>query len=297
MIKQKREQIKPALIMCSVLGVIIIVMFIAANSVNRNVVRDMKGEVLFYCDGIKLYDFDNDKLSEIARSSCFDGKFTGDGKIVYADGESNGFSIYDPAENKVLQTVSIEKGRIKGLTYSPENKTVLLIICDDDRYLINAYSGDDFSDVRTIADSEYEICGLDVCDGGDVYYTVYDGNAGILESVGIMGKTPVKELQSDGERLTAPCAVKDFVYICENKSTDSEIVKYSKKLGKATVPKFNSDEYNCTSIVTVSDEEYITSCDKDGKWGLYVCNGSNIVLIDNITCDDDLIKVTDYNNK
>lgn len=294
-IRKKKEQVKPALIMCAVVGIIIIVMFVAANSVNKNVVKNMKGRVLFYGDGLKMYDFDNDKLTNISGQKCFDGMFTDDGRVVFADGETNVFSIYDLNENKISETIPVDKGEIMNLAYSREKKMAALVICDGDRYMINTYGGDNFTETDTIVDSEQEICGICFDEDDRIYYTTYNNGTGILESVEVSGGTPESKLRSDGVKLTDVCVRGDYVYVCEEKPGDSDIVKYGIKLGRVTVPKFNSDEYNCTSIVTVSDEEYISACDRDGKWGLYVCNGSNMVCIENAGTYDK-IKVTDYIN-
>ncbi len=292
-IRQKKEQVKPALIMCAVVGVIIMIVFIAATSVNRNVVSNMKGSVLFYGDGLKLYDFDSDELTDIAGEGCFDARFMEQGKIIYADGNDNSFSIYDTDENKSVTTVRTESGQIKELACSADYRTVALVVCDDGHYYINTYSGENFAETGTITESENEICGISFDENSKIYYTVYDGTDGYLEAIGISGGTPEKVLKSEGERMTELCAAGDYVYITEEKPGDSDIVRYGIKSGKTTVLKFNSDDYNCAGIVAVSDGEYITAGDRDEGWGLYVCNGSNMVRVD-AAGQYEILKVTDY---
>lgn len=45
--KNRKEHLKPAFILCGIVGVVIIIIFIASGQVNKNVANNLKGRVLY----------------------------------------------------------------------------------------------------------------------------------------------------------------------------------------------------------------------------------------------------------
>ena len=69
--KNKKEHLKPAFILCGIVGVVIIIIFIASGQVNKNVANNLKGKVLYTegADVIKEYDFKEDRTQVIGKGT------------------------------------------------------------------------------------------------------------------------------------------------------------------------------------------------------------------------------------
>ena len=90
--KNKKEHLKPAFILCGIVGVVIIIIFIASGQVNKNVANNLKGKVLYTegTDVIKEYDFKEDRAEVIGKGT---NAHYVDDEIVYND--TNRIYIYD----------------------------------------------------------------------------------------------------------------------------------------------------------------------------------------------------------
>lgn len=285
--KNKKEHLKPAFILCGIVGVVIIIIFIASGQVNKNVANNLKGKVLYTegTDVIKEYDFKEDRAEVIGKGT--NAHYADDG-IVYND--TNRIYIYDGRTDRELYALEPEC-RITSLTAA--GSVIAASYVQGDAYSIIKYDTEKkVAEVLITSDNEI----MSVCAGKDseLYYTETDGEDTSLCKLSINGGSPEKLLKGNDERIEYITYVGGMILMCENKSGNTVMSRFNIKTAKAVELKFSSDEYNCVSAAAVHDEEYIVSSDKDTeKYALYVCNGSNMVRIDKISGADSL-KVSDY---
>ena len=285
--KNKKELLKPAFILCGIVGVVIIIIFIASGQVNKNVANNLKGKVLYTegTDVIKEYDFKEDMAEVIGKGT--NAHYADDG-IVYND--TNRIYIYDGRTDRELYALEPEC-RITSLTAA--GSVIAASYVQGDAYSIIKYDTEKKA-AEVLITSDNEI--MSVCTGKDseLYYTETDGEDTSLCKLSINGGSPEKLLKGNDERIEYITYVGGMILMCENKSGNTVMSRFNIKTSKAVELKFSSDEYNCVSAAAVYDEEYIVSSDKDTeKYALYVCNGSNMVRIDKISGTDSL-KVSDY---
>lgn len=285
--KNKKEHLKPAFILCGIVGVVIIIIFIASGQVNKNVANNLKGKVLYTegTDVIKEYDFKEDRAEVIGKGT--NAHYADDG-IVYND--TNRIYIYDGRTDRELYALEPEC-RITSLTAA--ESVIAASYVQGDAYSIIKYDTEKKA-AEVLITSDNEI--MSVCAGKDseLYYTETDGEDTSLCKLSINGGSPEKLLKGNDERIDYITYVGGMILMCENKSGNTVMSRFNIKTSKAVELKFSSDKYNCVSAAAVYDEEYIVSSDKDTEnYALYVCNGSNMVRIDKISGTDSL-KVSDY---
>lgn len=285
--KNKKEHLKPAFILCGIVGVVIIIIFIASGQVNKNVANNLKGKVLYTegTDVIKEYDFKEDRAEVIGKGT--NAHYADDG-IVYND--TNRIYIYDGRTDRELYALEPEC-RITSLTAA--ESVIAASYVQGDVYNIIKYDTEKKA-AEVLITSDNEI--MSVCAGKDseLYYTETDGEDTSLCKLSINGGSPEKLLKGNDERIDYITYVGGMILMCENKSGNTVMSRFNIKTSKAVELKFSSDKYNCVSAAAVYDEEYIVSSDKDTEnYALYVCNGSNMVRIDKISGTDSL-KVSDY---
>lgn len=285
--KNKKEHLKPAFILCGIVGVVIIIIFIASGQVNKNVANNLKGKVLYTegTDVIKEYDFKENRAEVIGKGT--NAHYADDG-IVYND--TNRIYIYDGRTDRELYALEPEC-RITSMT--AVGSVIAASYVQGDAYKIIKYDTEKKA-AEVLITSDNEI--MSVCAGKDseLYYTETDGEDTSLCKLSINGGSPEKLLKGNDERIEYITYVGGMILMCENKSGNTVMSRFNIKTAKAVELKFSSDEYNCVSAAAVHDEEYIVSSDKDTeKYALYVCNGSNMVRIDKISGADSL-KVSDY---
>lgn len=285
--KNKKEHLKPAFILCGIVGVVIIIIFIASGQVNKNVANNLKGKVLYTegTDVIKEYDFKEDRAEVIGKGS--NAHYADDG-IVYND--TNRIYIYDGRTDRELYALEPEC-RITSLTAA--GSVIAASYVQGEAYSIIKYDTEKKA-AEVLLTSDNEI--MSVCAGKDseLYYTETDGEDTSLCKLSINGGSPEKLLKGNDERIEYITYVGGMILMCENKSGNTVMSRFNIKTAKAVELKFSSDKYNCVSAAAVYDEEYIVSSDKDTEnYALYVCNGSNMVRIDKISGADSL-KVSDY---
>lgn len=304
--KNKRYQIKPALILCGVMALFIVVIFVMAGNINRNVAKNMKGRIL--CDEISpdgkssvvMYDFETGESVRISEKaglgSAKNGIFTASDKAAFIaeDGERSAIYIYD-MEKGSAETVSISDGwRYLDIDYCAGKDRFVCLCGDGKGWMIEEIAADGTKISETpVFESENAIHALNYSDSGDEVYFVHDnGNGGgTLKSVKDLR---VKTLYvSEKSLLTGVEAANGALLVCEQGKDGRRIAQYNDKRGSLSILKFNSDDYECAAAVAVSSTQFIVSADAGGHFEIYVCNGSNMVRAEKINSDKDLI-VTDY---
>lgn len=276
----KKEHLKPAFILCGVVAVVIIILFVVSGNVNKNVVKNLTGKVLYTEEGsgVRQYNFDDGTdtlISGDVSNACY-GNFAG-GKIFFAGTDENGiWNIYDEDKEVIYQMP--EKAEILGMT--AYDKIFAAAYVMDGEYSIVTYDTVGKKEVQLMS-SDKEIPALCMDDEGEqIYFAQMDGSDCVLKSVSVSGGNEQKILKGENERITCIAFRNDVLYMCEEKENSSTISQYNLSAKRAVTLEFSSDDYNCVTICPVYDKEYIVSSDKDGVFGVYVCNGSNMVKAD-----------------
>lgn len=283
----KKDHLKPAFILCGVVAIVIIILFLLSGNVNKNVVSNMTGKILYTEDGsgVRQYDFDDGTdilISGNIENACW-GSFAGD-KILFAGtDESGSWSIYfydsDTKNTEALYRIPAG-AELVGMTARSNYAAAAYFL--NEEYFIDIYDIANSSGNSIVAADEeiLAICIDDDC--SKIYYTQMKNDNCVAKSVNLSGGNEQEILKAEKERISYIAFRGDSLYMCEDKNGNKTISQYSAKSQKATTLKFSSEDYNCTNICPVYDTEYIVSSDKGGVYELYVCNGSNMVKADGI---------------
>lgn len=312
--KNKRYQLKPALIMCAVMAALIIVIFVMAGNINRNVAKNMKGRLLYdevSADGksaVLLYDFTSGESAEISAEAGFDdafgGVFAGENKAAFIarDGKQSGIYIYDFAKKQTDAVIVSEDADYLDFDYCAEKNCFACLCRNGGSWRIEEILADggkasgsdkDNGSGEALFSSENEIYALKYSETGDAVYFVHaNGNGGgILKSV--KGSKLTTLYVSEKTALVGLEAADNTLFVCEKGEKGRKIAQYNEKRGSLAILKFNSDNYECAAVSAVSSTQFIVSADINGSFEIYVCNGSNIVRAEKINSDNDMI-VSDY---
>lgn len=242
--KNRKEHLKPAFILCGIVGVVIIIIFIASGQVNKNVANNLKGKVLYTegADVIKEYNFKEDRAEVIGKGT--NAHYADDG-IVYND--TNRICIYDGKAARELYALEPEC-RITSLT-AVESVIVASYVQGDTYNIVKYDTAKKAADVLITSDNEI----MSVCAGkdSDLYYTETDGEDTSLCKLSINGGKPEKLLKGHDERIEYITYVGGMILMCENKSGNIVMSRFNIRTAKAVELKFSSDNYNCISAAAV----------------------------------------------
>ena len=304
--KNKRYQLKPALILCGAMAALIIVIFIMAGNKNRNVAKNMKGQLLYdevsadEKSAVVMYDFASGESLRISEEAGFDdafgGVFAGENKAAFIarDGERNGIYIYDYAKKQSDVIALSDDIRYLDLDYCGKKNGFICLCSDVGEWRIEEISSDtDNKTENPLFISENEIYALKYSEEGDAVYFVHEnGNGGgVLKCV--KGSQQTTLYVSEKTRLQGLEVLDKTILVCENGERGRKIAQYNAKRSALDSLKFNSDGYECAAVSAVSSTQFIVSADIGGRFEIYVCNGSNIVRAEGINSDKDMI-VSDY---
>ncbi len=305
--KNKKYQLKPALILCGVMAALIIAVFIMAGNVNRNVAKNMSGRILYDCvsgDGassVELYDFNEKKsvgVSGAAGFGCaFGGVFAGKNRAAFIvdDGAGSGICVYDLDGERALATVMSEKFRYLDIDYCEKTNRIACLCSDGAGWWIEEITpeGDRISG-DPVFTLDKEIYAISYTEAGDGIYFVHEnGGGGNFKRVDIKDSRLSTLYVPEKETLTGVSVREDTVLLFEKAGEGREIIRYDNKKGRIYRLEFNSGEYRCAAAVPVSSTQYLVSCDAGGRFEIYVCNGSNMVKAEGLLQDAELI-ISDY---
>lgn len=288
--KNKKHQLKPALILCFVVFAVIMIMYIISGNVNKNVVENMKGQVIYkQGENLCMYDFDERKESTLVEDTDFEkALFYGEDFYLYL---SNG-NLYIYGEDSKAFT---DSGKVIDFDCSNYNEDIVYIIEDNDKYVIYRYDAKE-DETESVYESDKEIYSVAFSDEHDnIFYTENNKDETILYCIDEKDKTKewirAKDIVLDNVEIREKMV---FLTQLQDGTTDS-IIRYVKGASKATELDFNSKEYNCTNLVPVYDEQYLVTSDKSGAYRIYVCNGSNMVEVTGAGTDKEIV-LMDYMN-
>ncbi|MCM1308765.1 MAG: hypothetical protein NC223_09225 [Butyrivibrio sp.] len=307
--KNKRYQLKPALILCGAMTALIIVIFVMAGNINRNVAKNMKGRLLYdeAADGGKssvvMYDFTSEESARISEDAGFDdafgGVFAGEHKTAFIarDGGRNGIYIYD-SDKKSAETAAVSDSvGYLDLDYCASRESLVCLCRGGGKWWIEEIPADKEhspadNGENAVFTSENEIRALCCSEEGDVYFVHDNGNGGGVLKVIKASRTETLYV-SEKTELCGVDASNGAVLVCENGEKGRAVLQYNAKRSLLDRLKFNSDEYECAAPLAVSSTQFIVSADIRGSFEIYVCNGSNIVRAEKIVSERDMF-VTDY---
>lgn len=305
--QNKKNQLKPALILCGVVAAVIILIFILADNVNRNVVNNMKGRLLYdsvSADGISavmMYDFGTEEITEIPAvekwGNAYGAVFAGDEKVAFIGGNGDNFGvyIYDYMAKNITASLTSDNMEYHRLDYCAKTGKLACLCSNGTDWMIEEL----IPDGARLSESEImktDCVTYDISfdESGDKLYFVQERDGeGVLGSVPSNGAGESKLYTAKDVVFTGVKMRDGTILLCENDGEGYGIAVYNAKKNRTERVKFDSDEYDCTSVAMVSGTQYIVSSDAGGSTGIYACNGSNMVKVDKIVGDKELI-VTDY---
>lgn len=286
----KKQHLKPALILCGVMLAIILVMYISSQKVNKNVAENMTGYMLYTADGGKLYlyDFNEHNTKEIADGADGAGFMTRDSIFIIKD---NTLSLFHSEEGREEEIVSLETGRILETDYSDSKKTTAVLwesescqgidIIDAEgktqKNLIN-----DISDITSICFS---------ADGKSIYFAQDTDSGSCIYALSVSGRDTQKIIDVKDVSVTGTDLYENTLYLS---CTDNAVYKLNLKTERLSKLEFCSDEYSCRDLCVAYETQYLVVSDKDGSKAIYVCNGSNMDKAD--LEHDKIIELLDYIN-
>lgn len=304
--KTKRYQIKPALILCGVMALFIVVIFVMAGNINRNVAKNMKGRILYdeiAPDGssaVVMYDFESGESVRISEKAGFDsargGVFIGADKTAFivTDGGQSGIYIYDVKKGSAETAAVTDKAEYIDIDYFAGKDRFVCLFGGGTEWRIEEIAADGTKiSEGSVFESENRIYAVSYSESGEEIYFVQDnGNGGgTLKSV---KDSRVKTLYvSEKSPITGIEAANGALLVCEDGKDGRRIAQYNDKRESLNFLQFNSDSYECAAAAAVSSTQFVVSADKGGHFEIYVCNGSNMVRAEGINSDGDMM-VTDY---
>lgn len=304
--KTKRYQIKPALILCGVMALFIVVIFVMAGNINRNVAKNMKGRILYddvAPDGksaVVMYDFESGESVRISEKAGFadarGGVFVRAGKAAFiaTDGGQSCIYIYDTEKGSAEAVAASDGAEYTDIDYSAGKDRFVCLCGDGAKWRIEEIAADGTKiSEGPVFESENRIYAINYSESGEEVYFVQDnGNGGgTLKSV---KNSSVKTLYvSEKSPLTGIEAANGALLVCEDGKDGRKIARYNDKRGSLNFLQFNSDGYECAAAAAVSSTQFVVSADAGGHFEIYVCNGSNMVKAEGINSGGDMM-VTDY---
>lgn len=268
----KKHQLKPSLIMCVILAAVVLFVFAMATRVNKNVVKDYEGTILFVRqgkdneNGLMLYDFGTKELA-IVSAAGNTGFFPDKDTVVYA--EEGVLYKYDI--NQKSSSVYCDTGldSIIKVGFYEDNGTILVLGKTGADYVIES------TDKKEIYRTQKEI--TDFC---GKYFTVADGEKSEVYEFFVSGSTPVSKADFEG-RIESVSVTGNAAIFC----LDGRAVTKDLKFSRDGILRFSTSEYYVSRVVPVSDTQFLVTAKKDNGTDMYMCNGSNMVRIDELSSD------------
>lgn len=258
--------------MCVILAAVVLFVFAMATRVNKNVVKDYEGTILFVRpgegdeNGLMLYDFSTKELAIVSAASNT-GFFPDKDTVVYA--EEGVLYKYDI--NQKTSSVYCDTGldSIIKVGFYEDNGTILVLGKTGADYVIES------TDKKEIYRTQKEI--TDFC---GKYFTVADGEKSEVYEFFVSGSTPVSKAEFEG-RIESVSVTGNAAIFC----LDGRAVTKDLKFSRDGILRFSTSEYYVSRVVPVSDTQFLVTAKKDNGTDMYMCNGSNMVRIDELSSD------------
>ncbi len=294
MVKNNSNKLKKSLIISGVFAVAIIAIYLAALHTNNTVADKIKGQILYYIEEDKelhLYNTENKENiiidtqdEEIKSAVILDNN-------MYAFSTKEGLLyLADDKSGSVVENIKADC-----LSWDEEGQYIVYSYEEGASFFIGQYNiKEDRSKIILSDKKKIE----SVCckgDGKTVFYSVMEEDKSCIYALDI-DSSKEKKLLSKKDAVISGLDCKGDNIIFYTRESDPYIVSIY-NIDKDTEQKtgFSSEDYNCINPLYVYDKEYIISSDKAGNYGIYVCNGRNMDLVDAVDSSNSQI-ILDYIN-
>lgn len=269
--KNKKHQLKPSLFLCVLMAAAILLVFVMATNVNKNVAKNFKGTILYGREdsagknALVLYYFETDN-SVVISEDCEFGFFSDKDTVVYAIGtEVYRYNILDKKSEKVA---SLDCDRILEVSLFSDGQTLIASGVKDEQYGIYGMDG------KAICSVQGKITGLK----GE-YFAVNSQNTSKVYKLGLNGTATE---MTGFEGVTGAVSVTGNAVIVVR---DDKAIAHKTDFSKEGILRFSTPEYVIKRVVPVTDTQFLVTAEKDGITDMYMCNGSNIVKVDKISTE------------
>lgn len=287
-------KLKKSLIICGVFMVIVLALYIGSVFINSNVAKKMNGRALFTTSDnrVIMYDFDNNEDLTVA-DKAKEAVFYENG-IAYIGTDREDYDtiyMYDSDEKKSEAFASFEETvTLKNLCIM-DKKLLALYESGGEYAIISLDKEGNRQEIFKTNDKITDIC-FDK-EENDIYYALYDGDNSYVHSIMTNGAGDTKIFKvEDITNLTMNCYDKD-IYLTECEDGVQKAAVYKSKTKKAEILKFSTDDMNVENFIPITGSKFIALCKDNNEQALYVCNGSNKVVLEQLK-DYPVTAVTDY---
>lgn len=286
----KKNQIKPALIVCAVMALLIVVAFVITSLINRNVVKNTKGTMIYVVEAsgkqeLMTYDFREKKESStgIKADSIKDACYC-DGSIAFI--ADNKVGLYNTEANSTEYFTMEEEAEYISIDF--EDNTLCLGYRIGSKYLVDIIelkngiiSGENLGE---IAGKLKGICIYD----NSVFYVADNSKESVFGEITFNTKTQNSILKTNDGKFTDLSIKSRNMFLVEQKNSDLVVVSYDFNKKKVSDEKTQESDKKINTVAAVYSRKYLAASED----GIYVCNGSNMqkVELSNLS----KLKVLDY---
>ena len=276
-IQQKKNQIKPALIICAVFAGIILFLYINALNVNKNVFNSLDGEILYTSDGsLRLYDctektIRSDVLSDIQVSKAV--FFTDDTCVALGEGVL--YLITRDGDSFDSRAVDCEK-KLTDFSPNPADNVIYALSSEDEDSFILTINPDTL-EVNEFYDSREEILALCLGTNGLLYLSAQQDGKGTVNELKLSDKSMSQALSTEEGVFTDLEIYDGTLYMTDDAG---KTTYYNTSLKKAYEAAFNSNDLKVIKAVPIYEKLFGVTFSEENKLNMYICNGTNRVAVE-----------------
>lgn len=266
----KKNQIKPAIILCAIVAAVVLAIYFYASFVNGHVADRLSGRLLFVndSDNLYLYDFKSKDILNITETvgadCCAEATFVSTDVIVMA-GKAKivKFSI---EKKEIISEQVWDKGTILDFALCNKDERIYVLSVDNGTYYVSDEAG------KEIYRSDNPI---DIIEGAPSAHIIYASmTSKIIEINADNGNTVT--LHSGDNTVIDMASSDTLIMHCVDNKGHIEAYSYNITKKRNNSCDINRQGLNITSVANVNDSIYIVSAVRNDKITLEVCNGSNM---------------------
>lgn len=296
--KNYKTNLKRSFIICGIMFVIILLIFVYATLVNRNVAENMTGKLLYINENgsesyVCVYDFDNKKVLDIQGLNDVDGiedaQFLKDGSICAVVFDDNELRIIScRTEGSQTDEIMVQKEVKRLISYEADRNREKLLVAYENlngEIVAKIINSSDRRVTDLFVDNEKEITSVCFNYAGDGAYVAAEGKNTLIYSDNLSLQFSIK---GDAKLLTAW----ENGFLLSRQDEYTYVYKFFTKSEAESKLQF-CDSHNTYKVCIITKDKFIAGSDKSGNGDIYVCNGSNMDPVEAVNNDMNNIPV-DY---
>lgn len=296
--KNYKTNLKRSFIICGIMFVIILLIFVYATFVNRNVADNMTGKLLYINENgsesyVCVYDFDNKKVLDIQGLNDVDGiedaQFLKDGSICAVVFDDNELRIIScRTEGSQTDEIMVQKEVKRLISYEADRNREKLLVAYENlngEIVAKIINSSDRRVTDLFVDNEKEITSVCFNYAGDGAYVATEGKNTLIYSDNLSLQFSIK---GDAKLLTAW----ENGFLLSRQDEYTYVYKFFTKSEAESKLQF-CDSHNTYKVCIITKDKFIAGSDKSGNGDIYVCNGSNMDPVEAVNNDMNNIPV-DY---